>query len=775
MLNQVKPRIIEALSLVLFLYALSHGVRPIGYTPPLCRARGAPRRVQRALSHPRRCRPPRDAWRIEGSWLVVGEKRVPLIRGGSPGVVFMETPDATQAKEFWTSVTGTVTYDTTAARKKSGLASWRCGTAAGGGNNFLQKNSILVAANGRITAYFYIDDAPTGDQVLIQTLNASTAGFQVWLTSGRVLQLRSSTTFLASGSTLALDTLYRICLSYTVTSGSVNAAKVFLNGSQDISVTNRTVVTDATNLRVGQVNTPAGPGANVFFNFQHVYVDDSAALTDTGDMRVTSKLINAATHNNFDTTGGTGAVNERPISAVNYKQQAAAGQVHQDYDIQTAAGGDVDISSNTLVAFDFWVWAKAGTGAAGTPGIVHRDDTVQAVTLTTTAALYNFLENSAVYPSAGASVIGMRSSGAAADTFLYECGVLVAYLVVIPTATIASTLAMLTSALTAVMQPKATIASTIKMETAAFVAAQKYLATITSSLPMETSSLAAVQKYLATIAAILPMESAALTASQAGVITSTIASALVMETAALTAVMQPKGAIASALPMESSAFAALQKYLATLASALPMEQSSLVGVMQPKATISSTLAMQVAALIGAQKYLATIASSLVMGTASFVAAQKYLAAIATQLVMETSSLTAAQKYLATLASTLPMEVAALTGVMQPKGQIASTLKMEVAALVAVQIYKATMASQLPMLTDAFTAKAFMGVTISSTLAMLTAAFIAAFPFPSGSAQDVAPAIWLPPDAASWLASPSAADMAEVASWLPAPAPGVLGY
>ncbi len=47
---------------------------------------------------------------------------------------FLETPDATQGKEFWTTVVGTVVYDSATATK-SGLASRIAGNAQVTQNN----------------------------------------------------------------------------------------------------------------------------------------------------------------------------------------------------------------------------------------------------------------------------------------------------------------------------------------------------------------------------------------------------------------------------------------------------------------------------------------------------------------------------------------------------------------------------------------------------------------------------------------------------------------
>ena len=68
---------------------------------------------------------------------------------------------------------------------------------------------------------------------------------------------------------------------------------------------------------------------------------------------------------------------------------------------------------------------KLGTGI-GDPKIMN-NGTETSVVLTTANAFYYNLVNDTNYPS-NAAVVGMRASGDGADTFLYECGVMIAYI-----------------------------------------------------------------------------------------------------------------------------------------------------------------------------------------------------------------------------------------------------------------------------------------------------------------------------------------------------------
>ena len=333
--------------------------------------------------------------------------------------VYLTTGDA--GTQFWNTVSGSVTYDTT--QTKSGRGSWQ----VIGASKYLSKNNILNDAGRRITLYVRFDTLPNSDTAFFEIDNGSSA-VRVRIRATGVLHLWDSTGAFqigSNGSTLSAGVWYRISLSYTITSTTVNEFRLFLNGTLDISVSNATInLTGTVGLKAGLIT---GDGT-VVFNFHHVYVDDSAALTDTGDIRITAKLPNAVVHDNFDTASDVANVNDRPIDTTTPDRHNASTQVHQDYDIQTAADGDVNISGNTLVAFDYWVWAADGSGPNGTPKIVTRADTETAVSLASAYSLFNVLEDSATYPSAGASVIGMESTGANADTLFGEAGVLVASL-----------------------------------------------------------------------------------------------------------------------------------------------------------------------------------------------------------------------------------------------------------------------------------------------------------------------------------------------------------
>lgn len=69
---------------------------------------------------------------------------------------------------------------------------------------------------------------------------------------------------------------------------------------------------------------------------------------------------------------------------------------------------------------------KTTSIVAGTPKLVDNGSDI-AIVLTNTATLYSNHTTTATYPSNG-NTVGMKSSGSAMDSFLYECGIQIAYI-----------------------------------------------------------------------------------------------------------------------------------------------------------------------------------------------------------------------------------------------------------------------------------------------------------------------------------------------------------
>ena len=341
-----------------------------------------------------------------------------------PNISFAESATkATQGFQFWTSITGTVTSD--AAQFKDSPRSIKCDGAAGNAAAYVQKDGVLTDAGARISYYVRLTNLPASTVPLLEILNATSLAIplRIDLSSAGVLTLVAGNKT-TTGSSLVTGTWYGITLSYIVTNSALNQWRVFLNGLLDITILNATLTNiNTSNLLLGWV---LAPGANNVLNIDHPFVDLGQTVDYPGDVRVTAKLAAAVNNNAFDTTTGTGAVNERPISEANNKNHLATTQVLQDYTLEAASVGDVNITGAVLVGHIGWMWSKRGAGGVGTPGMAL-NGAITAVTLTTTSALYTKIITSTSYPS-NVQGIGERSSGAGADTFLYECGVLIVYI-----------------------------------------------------------------------------------------------------------------------------------------------------------------------------------------------------------------------------------------------------------------------------------------------------------------------------------------------------------
>lgn len=341
-------------------------------------------------------------------------------------IKFLESgTDASQGLEWWTSTSGTVASDT--GQFRTGPRSIKFTSGAGGTAANVGKTAVLADAGTRVSFWVRYTDLPTATLTVLNVLQTGGVNqvVRVRITSAGVLQLFNNTVQIgSSGSTLSTGTWYRLSLAYTITSTAVNEFRLFLNGVSDISVSNASLgFASSVDFNLGW---PTGAvGNSKVVNFDDIYVDDSSALTDPGDVRVVAKVSAAVNSNSFDTTIGAGTVNDRPFTTATGKQHAAISSAAQNYAIQTVSGGDVDITDATLVGYGAYIWAKATAGGAGTPKITANGvDT--AIVLTSAAALYTNYTASASYP-ANAATVGMVATNNADDTFLYDCGMLIAF------------------------------------------------------------------------------------------------------------------------------------------------------------------------------------------------------------------------------------------------------------------------------------------------------------------------------------------------------------
>lgn len=256
-------------------------------------------------------------------------------------------------------------------------------------------------------------------------------GFQIAVTpkgSGVVVRFVDGAGVSYDGITqLAINTQNRISFGYIYNGVDDLDINVFVNGIPELSIEEASTggVALSSDLRYGWVTTP---GVDHLCWFSHLAIDDGDDLADIGNILSTAKRSAAVNENNWNTTGGTGAVNERPLSETNYIAEVdGIARLRQSYTLEAAAAGDVDISGETLRGHMGWAWAKV-TGTGEFVDIILNNaliDRTAAITGTTPLLLTAAVTDTS-YPSHAAG-IGMRNASELLTTTMYECGMIQAY------------------------------------------------------------------------------------------------------------------------------------------------------------------------------------------------------------------------------------------------------------------------------------------------------------------------------------------------------------
>lgn len=282
----------------------------------------------------------------------------------------------------------------------------------------------LADSGTRISMYVYLVAYPASNRTLWDT---NSAEFSLGISTTGVLSFKGT-----SGSTLALNTWYRISMAYTVTSSTVNEFRIFVNGVQDITKSNQVLsATGSTQLRFGNISTDT----TYDVRFSDIYIDGLASLTDPGDIWVTAKrpFANGAL-NEFTTQIGAGGsgygsghspqVNERPLSNTNGWSIQNAALKTEEYTIEGLSTGDFDLTTATLIDYIGWIDAKVGSNSTGN---IIVNGVTSNISVTTTEKIFTKKTTSSTYPS-GTSAIGIDNNAVNQLFSLYECGVLVAFI-----------------------------------------------------------------------------------------------------------------------------------------------------------------------------------------------------------------------------------------------------------------------------------------------------------------------------------------------------------
>lgn len=279
--------------------------------------------------------------------------------------------------------------------------------------------ATIMAAYENLDLVFSLALLPKGDYAVVRFVEGSGPGPEF-------------TKFTYDGITkLFPDMKNRISFGYVSNGADDLGIKIYVNGIEELSIegsaTNGWDGSGILDLYYGWIHTP---GVGHVCWFDQWWGDEGDDLADTGNKLSTHKGPATVNENEWNTTGGTGAVNERPLSETNYRQETRATQFRQNYTLQADDEGDVDLSGKTLVAHMGWAWAKKGAGSLDgiqlTVNGVDFESGSAATLITTTPSLIRTAIASPSYPS-NAAGIGMASNNETADTFIYELGVVQAY------------------------------------------------------------------------------------------------------------------------------------------------------------------------------------------------------------------------------------------------------------------------------------------------------------------------------------------------------------
>jgi hypothetical protein len=245
-------------------------------------------------------------------------------------ITFLEPGgEATLDASLWDSVSGAVSADTTFYR--TGSSALKLDRTGSNVSAFVFKSAVLADAGRRIGFACCITDFPTAQASIVNAVSSGATNIvQVQLTTSGVLRLLNSSGVQvgSDGPVLTKNTWHLVTLAYTITSSTVNELRLYVDGAIAITVSNGTLGTIVTS----RLTFSAPTGASRVMWIDDIYVDDSTALTDVGDVRIAVKRPASNNTNLFDTAIGANPanrwtnVNEQPLSTSNGWQCSAGVQ-----------------------------------------------------------------------------------------------------------------------------------------------------------------------------------------------------------------------------------------------------------------------------------------------------------------------------------------------------------------------------------------------------------------------------------------------------------------
>lgn len=348
--------------------------------------------------------------------------------------------DATQDFSFWTTTAGNITSDT--GQSHTGPRSIKMFTSSPATTATMTSlTGILSDAGTQISYYYMTSVIPAGAIVILQIRNSVPAAvISLQLNpSGNIVNAPNGATSATGSTVIAINTWYRICISYFVTNSTTYTCKIYINGVLD-STTNAGTLTNVGTDRIFPVCN-AGLGINQSNWLDDVYVATGGASSgsqpDTGDIRVTAKRpFSNGTTNGYTTQIGSGGsgygsghapqVNEKPLSTTNGWSMVGAGSaITEEYNIESSSVGDVNISGNALVDYIGWLY---GSSLVGETAQIIVNGVSSNISLTNTNTMFVKGAGSTTYPAGTGTDIGEITATSLTTVSLYECGIIFAFL-----------------------------------------------------------------------------------------------------------------------------------------------------------------------------------------------------------------------------------------------------------------------------------------------------------------------------------------------------------
>lgn len=223
------------------------------------------------------------------------------------------------------------------------------------------------------------------------------------------------------------DTDHRISWGHLLHDTNLVDIKLYVDSIQELDIVDAKCaggISNLVNLLHGWAITP---GENKVCWFDQFWIDAGDDLTDCGNILSTHKGPATVNEDNWDTDGGNGLVDERPLNETNYKEHSTPIDAqYQTYNLQADDAGDIDISGESLVGHMGWAWAQWTLSPDLVRLVTNGVEVNRLAQLTSSPRLIRQPIASASYPT-NARGIGMYVETEFGNLTLFECGVVVAY------------------------------------------------------------------------------------------------------------------------------------------------------------------------------------------------------------------------------------------------------------------------------------------------------------------------------------------------------------